>query len=222
MLSIRHRLAFSFCLTCSATAWAQDPMPDGFYTGPNTRTELNLTGASLVSVDNLNSRYQLSLTTTFDNKPLSGLWLKIGDTAIRCTSHGSNKGISRSYGFSEVDPQVVNAVASMLGIKPHSRKHPGYRLAVRFEADKAEFAAGDPVTATLTIKNVGTKPFSFMDGGRNRGARNNQFSFTCRRNGRAVLDTGDAVHFGGLGRSTNRQTRPEIYSLRRFAKVVQF
>ena len=60
---------------------------------------------------------------------------------------------------------------------------------------------------TMEIKNTGKVPFAFQDGGRQRGARNNQFSFSAsRKSGSAVPDTGDGRDFGG--KSTTRELQP--------------
>jgi hypothetical protein len=74
-------------------------------------------------------------------------------------------------------------------------------LAVDWSPLKEQFKLGEPVTLELAIKNVGNSPVYFMDGGQNRGARNNQFGFTAFSGGgfgTAVPDTGDPMHFGGM------------------------
>ncbi|NQT88277.1 hypothetical protein HQ560_16030, partial [bacterium] len=38
----------------------------------------------------------------------------------------------------------------------------------------------------------------FMNGGRNRGRRNNQFGFAAFRDGKPLPDIGDPMHFGGI------------------------
>lgn len=200
--SIAVALTF-FWLGQAFSAEVDAKLPDGFYTASNAPANLKVTGAKLNALDNLNTRFWLSVSTPDDGRELPGLWLKIGESKIPCVSRGSNQGKNRSYGFGGVDQLVLKQVTKLLGIEPQLREHPGYQLAVNFQPAKHEFAAGEDVVATLVIKNVGSIPFSFMDGGRNRGARNNQFSITCFRSGKAVRDTGDSRHFGGLaGRKT--------------------
>jgi hypothetical protein len=45
-------------------------------------------------------------------------------------------------------------------------------------------------------------PIQFVEGGRQRGARDNQFAFVAMRSsgsGKAIPDTGDPINFGGIG-----------------------
>ncbi len=42
------------------------------------------------------------------------------------------------------------------------------------------------------------QPVIFHDGGQQRGARNNQFNFTCFHDLKPLPDVGDPIHFGGL------------------------
>jgi hypothetical protein len=51
---------------------------------------------------------------------------------------------------------------------------------------------------TWRIVNVGTNVVSFMQGGRNRAARDNQYIFSARSGGKHVEDVGTSFHFGGL------------------------
>ena len=184
-------------------------IPDGFYSTGNDPVKLNVARASLVSQDNFNSSFHLWVETAFDEREAPALWLKVGKARLGCNSRGSQEGKSRSYGFTGVDAALAEPVAALFGIEPQLREHPGHQLAVRFvpallhaaaggQAADPVFQVGDEIAAVLEIKNVGKTPFSFMDGGRNRGARNNQFSFNCRHNGKALIDSGDARHFGGL------------------------
>jgi hypothetical protein len=73
---------------------------------------------------------------------------------------------------------------------------------VTFIPEKEEFLLGEPVTAKLRITNVGDADFTFNIGGRQRGARDNQFAFSAELVGDKMLpDIGDPRHFGGLGAS---------------------
>ena len=64
----------------------------------------------------------------------------------------------------------------------------------------------EDVIVTLRITNVGTNAVSFMQGGRNRAARDNQYTFSARSRGKQVEDVGTSYHFGGL--AVRRVLRP--------------
>ena len=50
-------------------------------------------------------------------------------------------------------------------------------MLVTFVPDKSEFAVGEKVAVTLNITNIGSKTFTFFQGGRADGFRDNQFAF---------------------------------------------
>ena len=51
---------------------------------------------------------------------------------------------------------------------------------------------------TLRITNVGINAVSFMKGGRNRGPRDNQYTFSATYRGKQVEDVGPGYDFGGI------------------------
>ncbi len=55
----------------------------------------------------------------------------------------------------------------------------------------------DPITVRLQVKNAGKTTLGFVIGGRQRGPRDNRFSFAVSRNG-APVAVKDAPDFGGL------------------------
>ena len=98
--------------------------------------------------------------------------------------------------------EAAKKVAQRLKIDLPLRKHPGHRFEIRWTPEKESYEVGEPITLKLQIRNTGKVPFSFMAGGQQRGARDNQFRFLAYRSyggGKAVPDTGDPVNFGGIG-----------------------
>lgn len=79
------------------------------------------------------------------------------------------------------------------------RRHPGHQMKAEFIPAKPEFTIGEPVPVVLRISNIGDSAFRFMRGGRQRGARDNQFAFNAQLGRRMLPDVGDPIHFGGLG-----------------------
>lgn len=96
--------------------------------------------------------------------------------------------------------EAARRIAVALGVQPRLRQHLGHRMEVTYEPTKQSFQAGEAVVLKMTIKNTGDVPFSFQDGGKQRGPRNNQFGFTALCNGGQgpeIPDTGDPRHHGG-------------------------
>lgn len=101
-----------------------------------------------------------------------------------------------------VNRDVAERWAKALGKTLPQREHPGFRLLTTFEPTRDEYQAGEEVELRMTIRNVGPLPFTFMDGGQQRGPRNNQFRFIAWKgyqNDFAVPDVGDRTNFGGMG-----------------------
>lgn len=101
--------------------------------------------------------------------------------------------------------EAADHFANALKVKPLLRQHPGHEFKTDF-ADPLfptyQFKVGEPATIQLQIKNTGDIPMKFLDGGKQRGARNNQFRFLAYRNsgkGAEVPDSGDPINFGGIG-----------------------
>ncbi|HEY1380236.1 MAG TPA: hypothetical protein VGF55_25770 [Gemmataceae bacterium] len=97
--------------------------------------------------------------------------------------------------------EEARKVAAALKTEPILRKHPGHRVVLKLAPDREAYRPGEPVTLTVDICNVGDVPVLFRMGGRQRGARDNQFRFLAYGwfgLGKAVPDTGDPNHHGGL------------------------
>ena len=160
-----------------------------------------LNEASLVSIANDNSLFNLSLKAGpipegEDHGPSA---VVVGGLCLVAWGHsdrhedGSMDIATRVAGL-----EAAQKVAEAMGIEPKLRKHPGHALLVTVEPKQPSYRPGEAVTLVMTIKNVGETTFSFYNGGQQRGARNNQFSFTAFTSSRALPDTGDPRHHGGL------------------------
>lgn len=100
------------------------------------------------------------------------------------------------------DRDVAERWAKALGKALPQREHPGFRMLTTFEPVRDEYRVGEEVELRMTIRNVGQQPFTFMDGGQQRGPRNNQFRFIAWKGYAkdfAVPDVGDRTNFGGMG-----------------------
>jgi hypothetical protein len=158
--------------------------------------------ATISSQSNDNRSYHLRIHAAhFFSLPYSRVGLVVGNVTIRFnTQDRDDKGRLISMGATVEDPKVVPQIAQYLHAKITKRRHPGHRMLVEFIPDKAEFALGEPVTVKLRITNIGDRDFAFIEGGRQRGARDNQFAFSAELIGKKMIpDTGDPLHLGGLG-----------------------
>lgn len=93
-------------------------------------------------------------------------------------------------------------VAVALNAKIQDRQHPGHQLRVSFSTVRESHRIGEPVVLSLRIVNVGKTTVRFLEGGQQRGPRNNQFGFTAfagHGSGKSISDTGDPRHRGGIG-----------------------
>lgn len=221
MKSIQFCLIVAFFLIVSS-AQADEPR-DGLYTislkgegqvvervnhphGQKVRLDQLLTTqlgeARLVSENNSNSRFRLSLyAAPFENPGDSASYVLVIDGQVYgVTSHSSaRKDGWRPFGVRIKQEKHVQALAKALEIQPERRTHPGHRTLVTVEQKQQSDRVGDSIVLVLKIKNVGEEPFHFIDGGMQRGARNNQFSFVgFDHQGKPMPDIGDPRHFGGM------------------------
>ena len=162
--------------------------------------DIAVDSAKLESRSNDNSIYQLTLTR---GKPwphdYGKMELKLGEEKVRFSSGGHHSPEHHTVGAQVYGEKLANAVTKFFDIKPLVRKHPGYRLITKFESVHESYKKGDKILARLIIKNVGSDDFVFMQGGRQRGARDNQFAFSCQFHPGMLPDIGDPMNFGGIG-----------------------
>ena len=97
--------------------------------------------------------------------------------------------------------KAAGRVAKATKVTLQLRRHLGHRFVVRLKPKKDSYQIDEAITMRMEIENVGKTTFAFWDGGMQRGPRNNQFGFMAYGgygSGRAVPDTGDPTHFGGI------------------------
>ncbi|MDH3585403.1 MAG: hypothetical protein OER86_14465 [Phycisphaerae bacterium] len=180
---------------------------DGRTVSLGPRRELKLRGSSLVSQDNANTRFHLNLTIPHDETLGSSTYVLVVDgTAYRQTGSGSSGKETSSLSFYVSNNKNAKQVSIHFNTPVVYRRHPGHHLRVSFTPTRPHFQPGDDVTATLRITNVGKHPVAFMQGGRNRAARDNQYTFTAYHAGKQIEDIGTTFHFGGI--ATRRVLKP--------------
>ena len=160
---------------------------------------------TLYSVENNNSSYSLNF---YRSEPFSlphgKIGVLVGDKVIRLNQSGSGnnvggQGFEYSIGGTVDDINVITQIIEHFHPTVHKRQHPGHQMLVSLVPDKNEFAVGEKVTVTLNITNIGNKTFTFVQGGRQRGFRDNQFAFSAAEFDKMLPDIGNPNHFGGIG-----------------------
>lgn len=158
--------------------------------------------ASLISTSNDNSQYRLSLTAgpIPEGADQQRLALVLAGMSMPVNNFPRKADGSILVEGTVASQAAAEKIAAELNIKPQMRTHPGHRLLVTVKAQKDTYRPDETVTLVMTIKNVGHTDVRFLDGGSQRGPRNNQFGFTAFHNlgfGPALPDIGDPTTEGG-------------------------
>ncbi len=163
------------------------------------RQDVEIRESELVSQDNANSGFYLSLTVPYNAAIDSSTYILIVDgTAYRQSGSGASQEEESSISFYIAGEDKARQVAAYFGTSLLYRRHPRHTLLVSFIPAQHEFPVGTEVTVTLRIANIGTNQIAFMQGGRNRAERDNQYVFAARYRGKQVDDIGSSDHFGGM------------------------
>ena len=148
----------------------------------------------IISQNNFNTHYWINVTPApSPQEEFHGLILEGSDFSIASSGYGATNEMINSISF-YADPRVATQVADAFNVTLEKREHPDHKLQTRFIWNEKE----GNTNAVLEITNVGDTTVIFQDGGMNRGARNNQFSFVGFRNNKSLPDIGSPIHFGGI------------------------
>jgi hypothetical protein len=153
----------------------------------------------LYSTSNSNERYVYEATLEGEH---TSVVLFIDGRAMAASGTSATR--ARTTAYVTVDRATADAVVSSLRVARLDRVAVGERLAGRFSVARAVVRAGEPVVVTLEISNPADAPaVQRQVGGRQRGARNNQFHFRVWRDG-VALEERPGLDFGGpTGFATN-------------------
>ncbi|MGB0580981.1 MAG: hypothetical protein ACPGVU_14880 [Limisphaerales bacterium] len=86
-------------------------------------------------------------------------------------------------------------IAKCFALNPYLRRHPGHRIAVKFEPVTNSVPLGIPIKVRMTLRNVGTNPVHF-----HRGVHRDtecRYSFMVSRDGETLGET-PRLGFGGI------------------------
>ena len=161
--------------------------------------DLNILKIEFCSFNNANTLFQMMLTVPFDESIKADSFILLVDgTAYR--QHMLQPGKEElKLGFTIYGGDEAKEISEFFKEPLSIRSHPGYNLLTTFTPTKPEFGLGEEVTVIFRIRNVGTNTVAFMKGGRNRGARDNQYVFSAQHWGKQLEDIGTSSHFGGAG-----------------------
>jgi len=168
------------------------------------KSEIQILKAHIFSANNANSSFQVYLDTSdYPVDPKTGAMtnavvLRVGERAYASNGGGGKTGLYDSMMFIVPSREEAVAVAKGLSTDCILRAPPGYKFLARFVPTKSEFRVGEPVQVKFSIKNLDDRTMVFQKGGAQRGARDNQYGFRAMLYMKPVLDTGDAMNFGGL------------------------
>lgn len=204
-------------LVVGSTVLGANRLEDGFYASAENESGVPIVGqdgtkyylgdrkvveiepVELYALDNGNTQFRLSLRVPHDVYA-NGPWpiLVVDGIAFKPNGSGSNADQTSWLMFPMSGLPRAEQVAKDLATPLFRREHPGYALRVTFAPSKEKFVVGEDVTVTVRIENVGDDTISFVCGGRNRAARDNQYIFSAYLRNEQVPDIGTTMHFGGL------------------------
>jgi hypothetical protein len=157
------------------------------------------------SSDNPNARFTV---WAMISEPPKDTWpYLLFDNEVRAASSTGSDGTGHTATF-EVGPDLAKLLASFTGVALQLRTPLDADLGYAWSAPPAA-RKGDPVRVRLRVTNSGTRVVRFAVGGRNRGARDNRFSFEVRKDGRE-LPLKDEPDFGGLMTSQRLTTGAHV------------
>ncbi|MEM7474324.1 MAG: hypothetical protein AAF483_04970 [Planctomycetota bacterium] len=160
--------------------------------------------AEVWSMNNQNDRFRVQLSKVpvqdLEKTMEKGfLVLCIDGVCERLISHSDARQAAANGGYALMidvnGRENAQKVAQRLGCELGLRKHPGHQLVTSFSPKQKQFKIGEPMMLEMRIENVGKTLVRFMDGGQQRGPRNNQFGFIAEP---PHPDTGDHTNFGGM------------------------
>ncbi len=149
---------------------------------------------TLHALNNDNTKFVLRAVMA--RRPESEFFLGHGGSWWQSESRGHDKtGTQASFYF---DRATARSIAAAYGIQMHERTRLDENVRYTWTIpSKATTRVADPILITLRVENTGKNVVGFVIGGRQRGARDNRFSFAVTRDGASVAIK-EAFDFGGM------------------------
>jgi hypothetical protein len=212
-MRVMRAIAVWTCFVVSSTAFGQ-AVPDGFYllsddssapslpvrNGDSVQVglaqEIGVERSYFYALDNANSQFHLTMWTSPDSPTIDSPFALVVSGRAYLSAGGT---VHDTVDFGVFGTENAEQIARYLSTTIEYRRHPKHELLVEWIPTEEQFQIGEDVRAKLRITNVGTNTVSFLQGGQNRGSRDNQYVFSAWFRGRGVQDVGSNEHFGGLG-----------------------
>jgi hypothetical protein len=143
-----------------------------------------------------NDNTQFVLWAVFPKQPDKDVFLFADGEYLMSDSYGhDDTGSQASF---QLDRATAVRLAKLLGRPLNERaKLDGGLTATFVFPPRIAATSTAPITVRMRVKNAGTTTVGFVIGGRQRGARDNRFSFAISRDGKP-LAIKDAPDFGGI------------------------
>lgn len=164
---------------------------------PVNRVKLNVTRGHILSLRNANDEWSLFVCYSPDGFLEGNKYTVVLNGKVHTISSSGKSGATENDFSLVLKSNEVDAAKKLFGFQPIERKHNGYKLDVTFTPDKETYSPSENISIKMTIKNVGEKPFYFRVGGRNRGPRDDQFTFSCEGPD-GTVPVKSAMNFGGI------------------------
>ncbi|MFY9343365.1 MAG: hypothetical protein WAT39_12790, partial [Planctomycetota bacterium] len=162
--------------------------------------EVAFTEPRVLSIDDANERYQVTLTTALVADTGRGLaaLLQGGGANLACSSAGRDG--AATWLVFPATPAEARAIAAALGVPAQSRAPWPARCEALLSTVAEVTAGAASVPLRFELRNTGEVAVWFMDGGRgrNRLGRDNRFQFAVQCNGVPVAIE-RVEDFGGIG-----------------------
>lgn len=174
-----------------------EPVTLGRFAGRHVKLGPRVRAASTQLYANRNDNDHFTLSVRHRSRPCENLALRVGDALLAGGGSGSGSGDVPCSASFDIDGATAARVATALGIPLHRRQPVGERVHAVFET-AAHVRAGDPVVVRVRIQNPADAPAVMrVAGGRQRGPRNDRFTFLVIRDGMRVAEI-PAMNFGGI------------------------
>jgi hypothetical protein len=151
---------------------------DGVYesapgNGPAVR--LKILSGNILPLTNSNDLFNVDICFEPDGRPSGTVYYVVLDGRKKKRSSNGMNGENPTFSLDNLTHSEATSASALFGLPVQLRKHPGHRIDATFTTDKPEYAPGDPITVTVTIRNLGDEPIYFTK--LNVGPKDDSFSF---------------------------------------------
>ncbi len=191
---LTRRLFLATPLLLAGAARADKGKGPAWFLGKKNGTPVKPRAVDIIPVNNANTEF--TLWAVFPRQKDADVLLWADGLWLTSNSYGHDD--SASQASFQLDRATAQRMAKALSVPllQRTKLDDGMQASWSFPP-KASSLTKDPITVKLVVKNAGKATVGFVIGGRQRGPRDNRFSFSVSRNGAPVTII-DAPDFGGI------------------------